>query len=87
MNWTGQLNVVVPVPAFSMLATVSVAFSDATNCVPPAAFKVILPTVAEASSVISAGVVMTSSSVAGPAGAGVQLEAVARLPLAPPIQV
>ena len=79
----------MPVPAFSMLATVRVAFSDAVNCVPPAAFKVILPTVAEASSVISAGVVMTSSSEAvnGPAGAGDQLEAVARLPLAPPIQV
>ena len=73
-----------------MLATFNVMPEpDETKRVASAAFKVSLPTVAEASSVISAGVVMTSSSVAenAPDGAGVQLEAVVKLPLAPPIQV
>ena len=84
---TGQPNVAVPAPALAIWSTVS-AFAP-VNETAPDALRVILRTVAAASTVISAASFTISSSAAvnAPAGAGDQFATVERLPLAPPIHV
>ena len=89
VNCTGHANAASPAPFWMMRSRVSVFPPDAMNCIPPSEFNARRPMVVTASTVISAALVTISSSAAvnAPAGAGDQLAAVERLPLAPPIHV